>query len=428
MKTTLESLPDELLLRRLVELLTQARVSEAQLVAHIGEVDARRLYARAAAPSMFVYCTERLHLSEAESYLRIVAARAARAHPVLLDMLADGRLHLTAVARLAPHLTAENRESVLARAVHRTKRQIEELVAELQPRPDVPVLIRKLPERPKPATSATADAPPADGVLAGSASADGVSRASTPEPTTPATFDATLPARIGLRPDAVAHLPASRLQPSSSVQPLAPGRYKVQFTASAALRDKLERLQALMRSSVPDGDLAAIIDEAVTEKLARLEARRFGRQQAAARPPSGAEANRPRPPVAQPGLALPVMLDRREPGEGDGALPTAPRTAAKPTTAPPRKRHIPAAVRREVYERDEGRCRYVDPQGRRCSARDGLEFHHRHPFGLGGEHTAGNVSLQCRAHNGLLAEIDFGRESMARHRGPRRREAAVEPA
>ncbi|HEX9185967.1 MAG TPA: HNH endonuclease signature motif containing protein [Vicinamibacteria bacterium] len=80
-----------------------------------------------------------------------------------------------------------------------------------------------------------------------------------------------------------------------------------------------------------------------------------------------------------------------------------------------------------MYERDEGRCRYVDPEGRRCSARDGLEFHHRHPFGLGGDHTAGNVSLLCRAHNRLLAEVDFGRESMARHRHPKRREVAVEP-
>ncbi len=61
------------------------------------------------------------------------------------------------------------------------------------------------------------------------------------------------------------------------MSPLAPGRYKVQFTASAALRDKLERLQGLMRSSVPDGDLAAIIEQAVSEKLERLEALRFAR-------------------------------------------------------------------------------------------------------------------------------------------------------
>jgi hypothetical protein len=33
-------------------------------------------------------CTEFLHLSEAEAYLRIAAARASREHPLLLTMLA----------------------------------------------------------------------------------------------------------------------------------------------------------------------------------------------------------------------------------------------------------------------------------------------------------------------------------------------------
>ena len=113
---SLEQLTDGELLLRLADILRQSRRSEADLVAHIGEVDARRLYAREASPSMFAYCTERLHLSEAEAYLRIAAARASRQHPILLAMLADGRLHLTAIAKLAPHLTPDNRDAVLERA------------------------------------------------------------------------------------------------------------------------------------------------------------------------------------------------------------------------------------------------------------------------------------------------------------------------
>ena len=183
--------------------------------------------------------------------------------------------------------------------------------------------------------------------------------------------------RSELRPDAVqggrAQLGPGRAAPPETIEPLAPGRYKVQFTASAELRDKLDRLRALMRSSVPDGDLAAIIDAAVTEKLERLEARRFGRTKA----------------------------PRKEPSAAQG---------------PPSSRHVPAAVRRAVYERDGGRCRYVDDQGRRCSAREGLEFHHRHPFAFGGHHSVDEMALLCRTHNGLLAEIDFGRGAVARHR------------
>ena len=144
---TLESVPDDELLRRLSELLRQSRRVEADLVAHIGEVDARRLYAREASPSMFAHCTQVLHLSEFEAYLRITVARAARQHPVLLERLREGSLHLTAIAKLAPHLTRENCETVLARAAHRTKREVEELIAELAPRPDAPTVVRRLPDR-----------------------------------------------------------------------------------------------------------------------------------------------------------------------------------------------------------------------------------------------------------------------------------------
>ncbi len=144
----LESIPDDELLRRLAELLHQSRRTESDLVAHIDEVDERKLYAREASPSMFAYCTDVLHLSEAEAYVRIAVARASRKHPVLLTMLADGRLHLTGIALLAPHLTLENRDALLERATHRTKRQIEVLTAELEPQPDAPAVMRKLPARP----------------------------------------------------------------------------------------------------------------------------------------------------------------------------------------------------------------------------------------------------------------------------------------
>ena len=144
---SLQSVPDEELLRRLSELLCRSRHVDADIIAHVGEVDARRLYAREAAPSMFAYCTHVLHLSEFEAYLRITVARAARRHPLILTMLRDGSLHLSAVARLAPHLTTENCEALARRAAHRSKREIEELIADLAPQPDAPTVVRKLPDR-----------------------------------------------------------------------------------------------------------------------------------------------------------------------------------------------------------------------------------------------------------------------------------------
>lgn len=98
---------------------------------------------------MFVYVTQFLHLSEHEAYLRIAVGRASRKHPILLEMLADGRLHLSGIAKLVPFLTETNRELLLARAAHQSKRKIEELVAELSPKPDVRATMHKLPERRK---------------------------------------------------------------------------------------------------------------------------------------------------------------------------------------------------------------------------------------------------------------------------------------
>ena len=125
----LETLSDDEVLSGLDSILRQSRRVESSLIAHLAEVDARHLYARYASPSMFIYCRDVLHLSEGEAQLRILVARAARDHPILLTMLADGRLHLSGIAKLAPMLTVENRDALIVRAVHKSKREIEKAVA-----------------------------------------------------------------------------------------------------------------------------------------------------------------------------------------------------------------------------------------------------------------------------------------------------------
>lgn len=369
---SLHAIPDDELLLRLGDLLCQSRRTESDLVAHIAEVDKRRLYAREAFPSMFAHCTEVLHLSEAEAYLRIAAGRASREHPLLLEMLADGRLHLTGIGKLAPHLTRENAAVLLARAAHKTKGQILELIAEVAPQPDTRTAVRKLLERPF-ATSGESSSrlpgPVRTSQLVGGLKT--VASASEPRPDH-AGADSERPRfetkGDELRPDAVA--PRRDTTPAV-LEPLSPGRYKIQFTADAAFKKKLERLQALLFS--PAGDLAAVLEAAVTEKLERLEAKRFGRTR--------------------------------------GPRKKLPERKTAPTT-----RHIPAAVRRSVHERDGGRCRFVDARGRRCSERIRLEFHHRYPLGRGGDHSPPNVALLCRAHNRLMAEQDYGREILERDR------------
>jgi hypothetical protein len=306
----LGTLSDADLLRRLSDLVGDSRRVEADLVAHIGEVDARRLYSRETVPSMFEYCVRILHLSEQEAYLRITVARASRPYPALLTLLRDGRLHLSGIARLAPHLTPGNAEALLRRAVHKSKRQIEELVAELAPRPDAPTIVRRLPERredtsPGGRTQLGPDRVESLALKRDRGNDSGNDRdekrglvgqheerletvSSGAQKSALVTTGTGVPAPV----PGGARSAGSAARSDAVIQPLSPARYKVQFTASAGFRDKLERLQALMRSSVPDGDLAAILEQAVTEKLQRLEARRFART-AAPRKQSGPWRARP---------------------------------------------------------------------------------------------------------------------------------------
>lgn len=220
------------------ELLEEAQrlaASECQatvaLVRCLIEVEDRGLHLAGGWGSMFVYCTDVLHLCEGAAYNRIHAARMARKHPVILERLADGSVTLTAIRLLGPHLTADNCERLLGLAKHAKKRSIEELIASLDPKPDVPSVIRKLP---RPAAAAAATAPAS------------VEPAAIPQE--PATCTPT-PAPVRARP---------------VVQPLAPERYKLQLTIARETHDTLRQLQDLMRHAIPDGDPARIIDRALT--------------------------------------------------------------------------------------------------------------------------------------------------------------------
>src|SRR5262245_49411954 len=126
---TLSHLSDPALGRELAERVSRDRANLAELLAYIGEFDERRLYLPAAYPSMFMYCVSELHFSEDMAYKRIQAARAARRFPQIFAVLADGRLHLTGVVRLAPHLTNGNVDELLREAFWKTRAEIDHILA-----------------------------------------------------------------------------------------------------------------------------------------------------------------------------------------------------------------------------------------------------------------------------------------------------------
>src|SRR3990170_2547713 len=128
-------LSDEALVARVKHLAAREREATGALIAHLAELDERRLYLAESCASLFTYCTQVLHLSEHAAYGRIEAARAARRFPVILERLEDGSVNLTTIGLLAGHLTGENHGGLLDAARPKSKRQGEGIVVRLRPLP-----------------------------------------------------------------------------------------------------------------------------------------------------------------------------------------------------------------------------------------------------------------------------------------------------
>ena len=156
MHGSLERLANPKLLEATHALVRRGHAVEAELLRHLGEIDARRLYLGEACSSMFVYCVRVLHFSEAAAYKRIRAARAARRHPELLGALRRGELHVTAVSLLAVQLSDESCGPLIRAARHQTAEQIKRLLADRQPKPDVADCVRRVASPAHPGNAATA--------------------------------------------------------------------------------------------------------------------------------------------------------------------------------------------------------------------------------------------------------------------------------
>ena len=323
----------------------------ADLLADLAEVDARKLYAPAGHPSMFMFCVHQHHMSEDVAYKRIQAARAARRFPAIFPALAEGRLHLTAVVLLAPYLNPATADSLLAAAEHSTKAQIELLLAERFPKPDLPTLVRAI-------TAPTA----CDALAARPTVPSTVTNA--PDRMEPLVPEPVVPSDASNTPTCMVPV-SSQAASGAKIAPCSPGRFTLQLTMGQVTHDLLREAQALLGHTLPSGDVEAVLQRALREMVEQLRKEKY------------AQTVRPR---AQRGSA--------------------------------NSRYIPAEVKRAVLKRDGGRCTFVSDSGRRCEERTRVEFDHVVPVAHGGESATDNLRLRCRVHNQFEAECAFGPEFM----------------
>jgi 5-methylcytosine-specific restriction endonuclease McrA len=249
----LSHLSDPVLLRELAALVAQDRATTAALLAHLAEVDARKLYLPAAFPSMFAYCVGELKLSEESAFKRIRAARTARRFPAIFDALAEGRLHLSAVVMLASYLTEKNAVELLAAAACKTKPEIEQLLAERFPRPEMLAWVQAL----------APPLPPSDQLSPGTVGSDGPGA------------EQLAPERVGLDGDQSAPGRMEASAPRPKVAPVAPERYALQLTVGKGTYVKLQYAQALLGHQIPSGEVAEVLDRALDALIGQLEQRKF---------------------------------------------------------------------------------------------------------------------------------------------------------
>lgn len=361
---------DSELVCRLEGLVKADRALTAKLLVHLDEVEVRGLHLARSYSSMFDYCRSGLGMSEAEAYLWILASRVGRRFPLVLERLAAGALHLTAIKLLEPHLTLANHVQLLDRVRGMTKREIEVVVADLAPKPDVPARVRKLPVPhgllvgPGTLQSSASQVGALPLLAAGSRSKVAQPLAAQEAPSEPsATFALQSP------------------RPRATSTPLGEGRFELKVTLGQAAQTALDQLVELFRHQNPSGDLKVIVERALFELLETKMKQRFGHKGAA-----GPRA-KTEPSARKTNVATAASGERS-----------------------PQSRHIPLAVRREVHARDAGQCTFVDRDGRRCTERGFMEVHHHNTtFARGGEATVENLRLTCAAHNRFLAEQDYGR-------------------
>ncbi len=411
--STVGALSDRELLRHTSTLVRHERHLQGAVIDHLSEIDARRLYLQRGCSSLFDYAVRELGYSDPAAARRIGAVRLCADQPDARERLRDGSLTLSAAAELQWAFDRQRRREAISG------------------------IASSATARATPAGSAAENAPatgepPTDSAPAAAPSAS--------DPAPPLVLDAA--GRRTLLQEAtskstrqvrrmLADLDPELAVPADRMRPLGDGRYELKAAIDADCQQGLEQLRGLLSHVDPRMTIGQVVGRIVQEALDRHDpsrpprrARTGNRPAAGDSTPAAAAKNHAAP---EPGHAVTVQ-DEVMPA---GAVTPAPEGAPQPTpsskpapnrqpaterraaagrkpagaataTAKPRAsgRAIPAAVRRQVWQRDGGRCSYVDREtGRRCNSRHLIEMDHILPYALGGNSDPGNVRLLCGVHH-----------------------------
>ena len=240
----------------------------------------------------------------------------------------------------------------------------------------------------------------------------------------------SVPANVAANRDALAETDLVAIAPQSHglalylrFTPVSANCASLKGMLSLQAMREFKRLQELAGSFGASAAAAELLEKAIKAYADALEKRKFGarvgagaRASAGGRVDAGARASaggrvdagaRASAGGRAGAGARASASARAGASKGPGANASAsPSTRAKHTD--PKRRRIPSAIRRAVYDRDHGQCTFQGSDGTRCACRTALEFDHIQPLARGGLSTVANLRLRCRAHNQLEARRAFG--------------------
>jgi hypothetical protein len=335
------------------------------------------LRSAAQAENLFDYCLRRLGLSEGSIALRIQVANVSRRFPQILAALAENRLSLTVAGRLAPHLSEENVEKLLSDCRGMTRRELEEYLVRLAPKPAFNPSIRK-----RPAGSGEPER----------AGAEAQEETEGKETSRAKEEDAAAPRGEEARKEPPALSPGL-------LQPAQPEVFNFRFSAGKAFKEKLERLAEVLGVENPTKDMARVLEEALELALEKKDPKRKLERRLQREERQAAAAGKSCPDKAAP---------REEPEGGE--------------SEPQSSRYVSPASRERAFERAGYQCEYTAADGRRCTSRTGLEIEHERPFAIYHSHDERYLRVFCRRHNALSAERVYGAEFIRAKIEEKRRE------
>lgn len=347
--TILSNVSAHTLLSKTTLLANEERQALAEFLEHLAEIDMRKIHVDEGYSSLFTFLTHRLHMSESAAAKRVRAARLGRQHPQVLALLSTGGIHLSAASILFEHRGHHAFANLLQKSIHKSKKEIEAMLAQTFAKPGPIRESIRLIASPK--MKPVAERPTISSFEFG----------------TPGTGDTSFPEALSPPVDAIE---GGNVESDDSYVA------RIAITISKTDLDRLNRLKQLS----PGDSTAKIFADALAGLLEKRDPK--------------------------------VRLQKEKRSKAKETQSVAKPIKEKQVLVRKASRYIPKDTQRDVYRRDNGCCTFVATNGQRCMERGRLEYDHILPFALGGENSADNLRLRCKSHNLHHARSVFGEEFM----------------